>query len=107
MIAVCPQNAAALEELRAERKITFPIVVDHPNYRVGKSLEFLHDELVEDGAAQQPILATGAIGLLGYYSRMPIIDRLGLTDADPLLVAPVAALDRPDKWAEPVALEPA
>ena len=31
MIAVCPQNAAALEELRAERKITFAIVVDQGN----------------------------------------------------------------------------
>jgi hypothetical protein len=58
-----------------------PIVIDHANYRVGVILEDIHDGLVSQGVEQQPILATGAIGLLGYYSKMPLVDRLGLTDA--------------------------
>ncbi|MFO7564916.1 MAG: hypothetical protein R6X02_19885 [Enhygromyxa sp.] len=57
-----------------------PIVIDHANYRVGVILGRLNEGL-EGKQVADPILATGAIGLLGYYSQMTVIDRLGLTDA--------------------------
>jgi hypothetical protein len=56
-----------------------PLVVDHPNYRVGLILRDINHELA-DRDVDPPILGSGAIGLLGYYSQMTMIDRLGLTD---------------------------
>jgi hypothetical protein len=60
-----------------------PIVIDHPNYRIGVVLGNIEAGLDAQGIAEEdrPILASGAIGLIGYYSRMTLIDRLGLTDA--------------------------
>jgi hypothetical protein len=60
-----------------------PMVIDHPNYRVGVILGEIEAGLDAQGIAEEhrPILASGAIGLIGYYSRMTLIDRLGLTDA--------------------------
>ena len=52
-----------------------PIVVDHDNYWIGRTLGELEAQGIE------PVVATGAIGLVGYYSRLETIDRLGLTDA--------------------------
>jgi hypothetical protein len=60
-----------------------PMVIDHANYRVGIALGKIEAGLDAQGIpeAHRPILASGAIGLIGYYSRMTLIDRLGLTDA--------------------------
>jgi hypothetical protein len=60
-----------------------PIVIDHPNYRIGVTLGKIEEGLDAQGITEEhrPILASGAIGLIGYYSRMTLIDRLGLTDA--------------------------
>jgi hypothetical protein len=60
-----------------------PIVIDHPNYRIGVVLGKIEEGLdaQEVPDEHRPILASGAIGLIGYYSRMTLIDRLGLTDA--------------------------
>jgi hypothetical protein len=60
-----------------------PMVIDHPNYRIGVTLGKIEAGLDAQGIAEEhrPILASGAIGLIGYYSRMTLIDRLGLTDA--------------------------
>lgn len=60
-----------------------PMVIDHPNYRVGMILNKIEAGLDAQDIPEEhrPILASGAIGLIGYYSRMTLIDRLGLTDA--------------------------
>lgn len=62
----------------------FPIAIDHANYRVAQVLGRVNDSLDAQGIEPEhrPILASGAIGLLGYYSHMTLIDRLGLTDAE-------------------------
>lgn len=52
-----------------------PLVVDCPWERLGKALDA---SLTSKGV--RPPLAAGAIGLLGYYSRLPLIDGLGLTN---------------------------
>lgn len=59
------------------------LVIDQPNYRVGVALGKIEAGLDAQGIPDEhrPILASGAIGLIGYYSRMTMIDRLGLTDA--------------------------
>ncbi|PRQ04678.1 hypothetical protein ENSA5_05920 [Enhygromyxa salina] len=78
-----------------------PIVIDHPNYRVGVILGKITDGL-EGKEVTEPIIASGAIGLLGYYSRMPLIDRLGLTDAT-VAHREIEKRGRPghEKWAKP------
>jgi arabinofuranosyltransferase len=53
-----------------------PIEVHHPNFRAGK---FFGRVLTDRGIA--PVIATSGIGMVGYYSRLPVIDLLGLTDA--------------------------
>jgi hypothetical protein len=60
-----------------------PMVIDHANYRVGVILGKIEAGLDAQQIPEEhrPILASGAIGLIGYYSRMTLIDRLGLTDA--------------------------
>jgi hypothetical protein len=59
------------------------LVINQPNYRVGVALGKIEEGLDAQGIPDEhrPILASGAIGLIGYYSRMTLIDRLGLTDA--------------------------
>ncbi|MEO0604293.1 MAG: hypothetical protein AAF211_22850, partial [Myxococcota bacterium] len=53
-----------------------PVEVRHSNFHAGRAFgRFLHDRGIEFP------LATSGIGMLGYYSRMPVIDVLGLTDA--------------------------
>lgn len=51
-----------------------PVVVDNANYAVGKELG-----RVFDGELRPPV-ATSGIGMVGYYSGLPVIDILGLTD---------------------------
>jgi hypothetical protein len=78
-----------------------PMVIDHANYRVGIALGRIQAGL-EGKHVSEPIIATGAIGLLGYYSHMPLIDRLGLTDAT-VAHQEIKKRGRPghEKWAEP------
>jgi hypothetical protein len=78
-----------------------PIVIDHANYRVGLILGRIHAGLEGQGLSE-PVIATGAIGLLGYYSHMTLIDRLGLTDAT-VAHQVIEKRGRPghDKWADP------
>ncbi len=52
-----------------------PIVIEHGNYGIGQELGAMQRQGIE------PIIATGTIGMVGYYSRMTVIDRYGLTDA--------------------------
>lgn len=79
-----------------------PIVIDHPNYRVGIVLGEIEAGLDAQDIPDEhrPILASGAIGLIGYYSRMTLIDRLGLTDAT-VAHQEVKTRGRPghEKWA--------
>jgi hypothetical protein len=54
----------------------FPqVVIKHANWRAGNSL---HDHLRARGI--EPVIATTGIGMVGYYSQLELIDRLGLTD---------------------------
>lgn len=78
-----------------------PMVIDHANYRVGVALGRVHAGL-EGKDVAEPIIATGAIGLLGYYSHMMLIDRLGLTDAN-VAHQEIEKRGRPghEKWAKP------
>jgi hypothetical protein len=78
-----------------------PMVIDHANYRVGVALGRVKAGL-EGKDVADPIIATGAIGLLGYYSNMTLIDRLGLTDAT-VAHQEIEKRGRPghEKWAQP------
>jgi len=51
------------------------IVVDREHYRLGR---FFHDELEARGLT--PVIGTGGIGMVGYYSGLPLVDSRGLTD---------------------------
>lgn len=53
----------------------FPVVVNHSNFRIGNELRVLSD------AGFTSLIATSGIGMLGYNSRFPVLDRMGLTDA--------------------------
>jgi arabinofuranosyltransferase len=77
-----------------------PIVIGHSNYQTGVILGRLHASGVE------PIIASGAIGLIGYYSGMTMIDRLGLVDATVAHQA-IRERGRPghEKWATTAYLE--
>ena len=52
-----------------------PPVVHHPNFRVGT---LFGTALADRGIT--PFVATTGIGMLGYYSKLPVIDIRGLTD---------------------------
>ena len=56
---------------------TFPVVVNHQNRRAGQKLGRL---LTDRGFT--PLIATSGIGMFGFYSRLPILDTHGLTDAE-------------------------
>ena len=56
-------------------KSIFPPVVRHPNFRIGK----LFGSALADRDLK-PVIATTGIGMIGYYSRLPVIDLRGLTD---------------------------
>ncbi len=53
----------------------FPLRIDHPHWRVG---HFWRDHLTDRGI--EPVIATGGIGMVGYHSRLELIDVRGLTD---------------------------
>lgn len=52
-----------------------PLVIDSRYFRMGKALE---EAFV--GAAHRPRLAIGCVGMVGYYSKLPLVDRFGLTN---------------------------
>jgi arabinofuranosyltransferase len=52
-----------------------PVVVDSDLYRYG---QVLHKRFKARGL--EPKIATYRIGMMGYYSRLPVIDRYGLTE---------------------------
>lgn len=74
-----------------------PIVVDSPMYRRAQLFRAL---FARDGAPK-PVLADTEIGMLGYYSGLPIIDCYGLTDRH-IAHQPIAQRGRPghEKQAE-------
>jgi hypothetical protein len=53
----------------------FPVAIDHSSYRVGRYFA----GLAKLGVA--PVIATGGIGMVGYYSRLELVDLYGLTDS--------------------------
>ncbi len=54
----------------------FPLVVDSGSFRQGQALATLPDQ-----GAHAPPIAIGAIGMVGYLTRLNIVDALGLTNA--------------------------
>ena len=52
------------------------VEVDRPHWRIGR---FLRDEV--RGAGLEPVIGTGSIGMVGYYSGLELVDCRGLTDA--------------------------
>ena len=52
-----------------------PVEVDHSNWVIGRQLGGL------EAAGVKLVVCTAGIGMVGYYSRQVVIDRLGLTDA--------------------------
>lgn len=52
-----------------------PLVIDSHYFRWGKQL----GEVFAD-AAYKPRLAIGCVGMVGYYSHLPLVDRYGLTN---------------------------
>lgn len=52
-----------------------PLTVDHPSYFAGMSLGRLEERGI------RPSVASTGIGLIGYHSRLELLDLLGLTDA--------------------------
>lgn len=77
-----------------------PLVIDHPLFRLGKRFERMHR------AGVRLRVASGAIGMIGYYSRFEVIDLLGLTDAR-VARQPLRERGRPghEKWANASYLE--
>ncbi|MGK0359682.1 MAG: hypothetical protein ACI9U2_001988 [Bradymonadia bacterium] len=53
----------------------FPLVVGSRYFNMGKSL----GEVFED-ADYRPPIAIGCVGMVGYYSGLPLVDRYGLTN---------------------------
>lgn len=72
-----------------------PLVMDAGNWAIGLALASLPEE-----GAKAPPLAAGCIGMVGYLSRVPIIDRYGLTNAT-IALKPIQERGRPghEKWA--------
>ncbi len=64
------------ESTNYEVRWAYPLEIRHPNYGVGR---LLHDAVTARGI--ELTLATTGIGMVAYYSRLPAIDVLGLTDA--------------------------
>jgi hypothetical protein len=56
-------------------KTWWPVTIDHASYDIGTSLAAT---LTDRGI--RPTIALGTIGMVGYYSRLPLIDLHGLTD---------------------------
>jgi hypothetical protein len=52
----------------------FPVVVDHVNFHIGQRLGRLQ------AAGLSPLVATSGIGMLGYKSRLVVLDYVGLVD---------------------------
>jgi hypothetical protein len=71
-----------------------PVVVDHSLYRDGR---FLYDTLTARG--HDPVIASTAHGMHGYYSRLTLIDMRGLTDSF-IARMPLRTRRRPghEKW---------
>lgn len=53
-----------------------PVQIDHSSWQIGR---FVGETLADRGLT--PLMATGTIGMVGYYGRLPLIDLHGLTDA--------------------------
>jgi arabinofuranosyltransferase len=77
-----------------------PLTIDHQLFCVGKRFERMY------GAGVRLRVASGAIGMIGYYSRFEVIDLLGLTDAR-VARRPLRERGRPghEKWADAPYLE--
>lgn len=56
-------------------RTAWPVTVDCPWEGLGRALR---TQLTDQGV--EPPIAGAAIGLLGYYSRLPVVDALGLTN---------------------------
>jgi hypothetical protein len=71
-----------------------PVTIDHSYFRMS---QFLRETLTDRGI--RPTLATGTIGMLGYYSGLPLIDLHGLTDRH-IARLPLQARGHPghEKW---------
>jgi arabinofuranosyltransferase len=77
-----------------------PLAINHSNFRVGQTLRGWRD------AGLHLRVATSGIGMVGYYSRMEVIDLMGLTDAY-VAHQPLKRRGRPghEKKAEPGYIE--
>ncbi len=77
-----------------------PVVIDHDNYPTGKILGKLADAGVE------PLIACKSTGMIGFYSKLPLIDLLGLTDSR-IARQPLTRRKRPghEKFAAPAYIE--
>lgn len=53
-----------------------PLEIESGSWAIGRSLASLPEQ-----GAKAPPLAAGCIGMVGYLSRVPIVDRFGLTNA--------------------------
>jgi hypothetical protein len=54
----------------------YPVTLSHMSARMGKDFrKFLYDRGI------RPAISTHGLGMLSYYSRLPVIDQHGLTDA--------------------------
>lgn len=69
------------------------VVIEHHNWRAAQSLASLR------ARGLTPIIATSGIGMVGYYSELPLIDLRGLTDAHTARL-PVGRRGKPghEKW---------
>ncbi len=77
-----------------------PLVIDHSLFRVGKRFERLAQ------AGVQLRIASGSIGMIGYYSGFELIDLRGLSDAH-VARLPLRRRGRPghEKWADAAYIE--
>ncbi len=71
------------------RRVWPEVEVRQDHWRLGR---FLRDEV--RGRGLEPVIATGSIGMVGYYSDLTLVDCLGLTDAT-VARRPVGSRNKP------------
>jgi hypothetical protein len=99
-VHVIPQDRTRYHGITNESSVyrvewAYPVKVRHPGYDLGN----LFGRALEKRGVR-PLIATSGIGMVSYYSNLPVLDLVGLTDAT-VARTPLKKRGRPghEKWA--------